>query len=134
MRNLSAIAPVVLVLLLAGCSSPPPPPPVEWDKPAAPMNGTLPQWSDNNVTVTAPAVTGRWSTVLYAFNGSETVYTPEVYYAVAHSPRIVVATPGGASFFTAKNWLRKHGAKGVIQYQPKIHCLTCNETDVYLAR
>ena len=131
MKNLSAI---VLVLLLAGCSSPPPPIPVEWEKPAAPMNGTLPQWSDNNVTVTAPAVSGRWSTVLYAFNGSETVYTPEVYYAVAHSPRIVVATPDGASFFTAKNWLRKHGAKGVIQYQSKIRCLACYETDVYLSR
>lgn len=134
MRNLSAIAPVMFVLLLSGCSSPPPPPPVEWEKPAAPMNSTLPQWSDTNITVTASAVTGRWSTVLYAFNESETVYTPEVYYAVAHSPRIVVATPGGASFFTAKNWLRKHGAKGVIQYRPKIRCLACYETDVYLSR
>lgn len=134
MRNLSAIAPVVLVLLLAGCSSPPPPTPVAWEKPAAPMNSTLPQWSDNNVTVTAPAVTGRWSTVLYAFNDSDTAYSPAVYYAVAHSPRIVVATSGGASFFTAKHWLRKHGAKGVIQYQPTIRCLTCHETDVYLAR
>ncbi|MDA8510286.1 cag pathogenicity island Cag12 family protein [Klebsiella pneumoniae] len=40
-----------------------------------------------------------------------TIWTPAVFYAVAHSTRIVVTAQSGTDFFNAKNWLRQNGAK-----------------------
>ncbi|MGF5107550.1 hypothetical protein ACQE56_03410, partial [Klebsiella pneumoniae] len=47
---------IMLAAIVTGCSSPPPPVPVDWDKAAAPLNTSLPQWSDNNVMVPSPTV------------------------------------------------------------------------------
>nr|WP_283797782.1 hypothetical protein [Klebsiella pneumoniae] len=35
---------IMLAAIVTGCSSPPPPVPVDWDKAAAPLNTSLPQW------------------------------------------------------------------------------------------
>lgn len=50
---------IMLAAIVTGCSSPPPPVPVEWDKAAAPLNTSLPQWSDNNVMVPSPTVNSK---------------------------------------------------------------------------
>ncbi|EMC4380690.1 Cag pathogenicity island protein Cag12, partial [Cronobacter sakazakii] len=38
------------------------------------------------------------------------------------------------NFFKAKSWLRQHGAKGVIEYQPALNCIACSETSIYFSR
>lgn len=120
-------------LVLSGCSSPPPPVPVEWDKPGLSVNTGLPQWRDNSVIIISPVVKDKWLLSIQARNFNETSWTPAVFYAVTHSARIVVAAPPGAEFFTAKNWLRRYGAKGVIEYQPVTDCLTCSDTRIYFS-
>ena len=125
---------ISLVLLLVGCSSPPPPPEVNWNGEAQALNTTLPQWQENNVIVPAPVVAGNWSRVLYGFQGDRETYTPDVFYAVAHSSAVLVAASPKGDYFAAKSWLRQHGAKGVIRYQSKNDCLTCNSVDIYLIR
>ncbi|EMC4380599.1 Cag pathogenicity island protein Cag12, partial [Cronobacter sakazakii] len=42
---------IFITSLLCGCSSPPPPVPVEWEKPANPVNSTMPQWDDNSIII-----------------------------------------------------------------------------------
>ncbi|MDH8399163.1 cag pathogenicity island Cag12 family protein, partial [Klebsiella pneumoniae] len=64
----------------------------------------------------------------------DTTWTPAVFYAAAHSTRIVVSAQSGTDFFNARNWLRQNGAKGVIEYQPVFTCLTCRETTIYFSR
>ena len=81
---------IMLAAIVTGCSSPPPPVPVEWDKAAAPLNTSLPQWSDNNVIVPSPTVNGKWTSSISAQSFYDTIWTPAVFYAVAHSTRIVV--------------------------------------------
>lgn len=121
------------LILLSGCSSPPPPVPVEWEKPSRSVNTGLPQWRDTPVIIPSPVVKDTWLLSIHARNYNETRWTPAVFYAVAHSARIVVAAPSGAAFFTAKNWLRQYGAKGVIAYQPVSGCLTCSDTHIYFS-
>ncbi|HIB1616934.1 TPA: cag pathogenicity island Cag12 family protein [Salmonella enterica subsp. enterica serovar Muenchen] len=125
---------ILLAAIVTGCSSPPPPVPVEWNKAPEPLNTTLPQWRDNNVIVPSPGVNGKWTSLVSAQNFYDTLWSPAVYYAVAHSTRIVVAAQSGADFFNAKNWLRHNGAKGVIEYQPVFNCLLCRETTIYFSR
>lgn len=120
-------------LALPGCSSLPLPVPVEWDKPGHSVNTGLPQRRDNPVIIPSPVVKDTWLLTIHAWNFNETCWTPAVFYAVAHSARVVVATPSGAEFFTAKNWLRRYGAKGVIKYQPVSGCLTCSDTRIYFS-
>lgn len=120
-------------LVLSGCSSSPPPVTVEWDKPGQSVNTGLPQWQDNPVIILSPMVKDTWLLSIHTRNFNETHWTPAVYYAASHSARIVVATTSGAEFFTAKNWLRRYGAKGVIEYQPVSGCLTCSDTRIYFS-
>ncbi|EKT0033581.1 Cag pathogenicity island protein Cag12 [Salmonella enterica] len=124
----------LLAALITGCSSPPPPVPVEWDEPARPLNSRIPQWNDNNVIVPSPVISGQWSSSISAYNFEDSIWTPAVFYAIAHSSRIVVTSQTGGSFFDAKNWLRRNGARGIIEYQPVFKCLTCRETTIYFSR
>ncbi|EOW6430982.1 cag pathogenicity island Cag12 family protein [Cronobacter turicensis] len=120
-------------LVLSGCASPPPPVPVEWNKPGQSVNTGLPQWRDNQAIISSPVVKDNWLLSIHARNFNETRWTPAVFYAVAHSARIVVAAPTDADFFTAKNWLGRYGAKGVIEYQSVTGCLTCSDTHIYFS-
>lgn len=125
---------IILAAIVTGCSSPPPPVPVAWDKAAEPLNTRLPQWRDNNVTVPSPTVNGKWTLSVSTHSFHDTTWTPAVFYAAAHSTRIVVSAQSGTDFFNARNWLRQNGAKGVIEYQPVFNCLTCRETTIYFSR
>ncbi|WP_446906759.1 cag pathogenicity island Cag12 family protein [Klebsiella pneumoniae] len=125
---------IMLAAIVTGCSSPPPPVPVAWDKAAEPLNTRLPQWRDNNVTVPSPTVNGKWTLSVSTHSFHDTTWTPAVFYAAAHSTRIVVSAQSGTDFFNARNWLRQNGAKGVIEYQPVFNCLTCRETTIYFSR
>lgn len=126
---------LLFLLVISGCSSPPLPVPVEWDKPGQSVNIGLPQWRDNPVIIPSPMIKDKWLLSIHArdFNETHWTWTPAVFYAVAHSARIVVAAPSGAEFFTAKNWLRRYDAKGVIEYQPVSGCLTCSDTRIYFS-
>ncbi|MDH8441066.1 cag pathogenicity island Cag12 family protein [Klebsiella pneumoniae] len=125
---------IILAAIITGCSSPPPPVPVAWDKAAEPLNTRLPQWRDNNVTVPSPTVNGKWTLSVSTHSFHDTTWTPAVFYAAAHSTRIVVSAQSGTDFFNARNWLRQNGAKGVIEYQPVFNCLTCREITIYFSR
>lgn len=125
---------IILAAIITGCSSPPPPVPVAWDKAAEPLNTRLPQWRDNNVTVPSPTVNGKWTLSVSTHSFHDTTWTPAVFYAAAHSTRIVVSAQSGTDFFNARNWLRQNGAKGVIEYKPVFNCLTCRETTIYFSR
>mgnify|MGYP000578982509 FL=1 len=125
---------IILAAIITGCSSPPPPVPVAWDKAAEPLNTRLPQWRDNNVTVPSPTVNGKWTLSVSTHSFHDTTWTPAVFYAAAHSTRIVVSAQSGTDFFNARNWLRQNSAKGVIEYQPVFNCLTCRETTIYFSR
>ncbi|EBA4960435.1 cag pathogenicity island Cag12 family protein [Salmonella enterica] len=125
---------LLLIAIITGCSSPPPPAPVEWDEPAQPLNNRMPQWNDNNVIVPSSVINGRWSSSISAYNFEDSIWTPDVFYAIAHSSRIVVTSQTGRDFFNTKNWLRRNGAKGIIEYQPVFNCLTCRETTINFSR
>ncbi|HDU4677896.1 TPA: Cag pathogenicity island protein Cag12 [Klebsiella aerogenes] len=124
---------LLLLMMLIGCSSPPPPVSVEWDKSGESVNIKLSQWNDNTVINPSPVVNGKWLLSVHSTQFNETLWPPDVFYAVAHSTRIVVAAPSGTAFFTATSWLRQHGAKGVIEYQPATQCLTCSNTYIYFS-
>lgn len=122
-----------LTVALSGCSSPPEPVAVKWDTYPTAVNSTLPQWQENHVVVTSPGVTGEWSKRLQDFKGDNGRYSPDVYYAVAHSTRIVVTSNSGSAWFYAKTWLQTHGARVPIEFNRQFDCLTCT-VDVYLSR
>lgn len=123
-----------LVAVLSGCSSPPEPVQPEWDKAPASMNTSLPHWEENGVVVPAANVTGHWSQHITNFD-PDAVYPPGVWYAVVHSPNIIVNAASGVQYFAAKAWLRSHGSKAVVSFTPKSSgCLTCSVTDIYFYR
>lgn len=105
---------IMLAAIVTGCSSPPPPVPVEWDKAAAPLNTSLPQWSDNNVIVPSPTVNGKWTSSISAQSFYDTTWTPAVFYAVAHSTRIVVTAQSGTDFFNAKTGFARMAQKALL--------------------
>lgn len=121
------------LLVISGCSSPPEPPAVKWDKPLSPTNSQLPLWQKNHVVTPSSVITGHWMRVITDFHVGQ-IWLPDSWYTVVHSTQIAVAAKDGTTFFTAKNWLRQHGATGLITYRPKIPCLTCNTTDLYFYR
>ncbi|WP_230472633.1 cag pathogenicity island Cag12 family protein [Gibbsiella quercinecans] len=124
---------VAALVMLSGCASPPEPVQPEWNTPGAAVNATLPQWSENRIVVPSADVDGHWST--YIVFSPEAIYPPGVWYAVAHSEKIVINTPDGTSYFRAKSWLRKHGYRAVVTYQPKAtDCLACHATEIYFYR
>ncbi|MFC3395094.1 cag pathogenicity island Cag12 family protein [Brenneria rubrifaciens] len=102
---------------LSGCASPPEPVQPAWDTPGVAVNATLPQWSENRIVIPSAHVDGSWSMSMVF--SPEAIYPPGVWYAVAHSKQAVVSASDGASYFTAKTWLRKHGYRAVVIYQPK---------------
>ena len=130
---MKVITMLLFSLVLSGCSSPPPPMPVEWDEPGQSVNTDLPQWRDNPVIIPSPVVKDKWLLSIHARNFNETRWTAAVFYVVAHSARIVVTAPSGAEFFTAKDWLRQYGAKGVIEYQLVSGCLTSSDACIYFS-
>ncbi|WP_147007172.1 cag pathogenicity island Cag12 family protein [Klebsiella pneumoniae] len=126
---------IMLAAIVTGCSSPPPPVPVDWDKAAAPLNTSLPQWSDNNVMVPSPTVNSKWTSSISAQSFYNTIqYGLQPYFTQSPTQHVVVTAQSGTDFFNAKNWLRQNGAKGVIEYQPVFNCLTCRETTIYFSR
>ncbi|CPR18969.1 hypothetical protein JMY81_18585 [Brenneria goodwinii] len=121
------------LVMLSGCASPPEPVQPAWDTSGAAVNATLPQWSENRIIVSSPDVDGRWSTSIVF--SPEAIYPAGVWYAVAHSKQVVVNTPDGASYFRAKSWLRKHGYRAVVTYQPKAtDRLASHSTVIYFYR
>ncbi|MBS0847034.1 cag pathogenicity island Cag12 family protein [Citrobacter sp. JGM124] len=121
-------------LLLAGCSAPPKPTAIEWDNPLAAINHTLPIWQENSLVTRSPVASGHWSRIIANFQGNSQEWTPDIWYAIAHSTHIAVTAPDATAFFAAKTWLRQQGATALIAYRPKTHCLICNTTDIYLCR
>ncbi|EJM3421877.1 Cag pathogenicity island protein Cag12 [Salmonella enterica] len=119
-----------LVVMISGCSSPPEPLPVRWDKPAQQINTTLQQWNPNNAVIASNMVNGHWSQYIASFS-PDRIYSPAVWFAIAHSPEIVIVTNSGASYFNAKSWLQSNGSKALISFQ---NCFTCSRTDIYLYR
>lgn len=122
-----------LAALLAGCSSPPEPVHVEWDTPAQQMNTGLPHWEPNNAVIPSPVVTGHWSQHIARFN-PDMLFTPAVWYAVAHSSQAIVSAPDSERYFAAKAWLRNGGYKGIIQFRPQSNCFNCNNTQIFFYR
>ncbi|MEE3664751.1 cag pathogenicity island Cag12 family protein [Brenneria sp. g21c3] len=121
------------LVMLSGCASPPEPVQPAWDTPGAAVNATLPQWSENRIVIPSPDVDGRWSTSIIF--SPEAIYPPGVWYAVAHSEQVIVNAPDGASYFRAKSWLRKHGYRAVVTYQPTAtDRLACHSTEIYFYR
>ena len=117
----------VLLVMVTGCSSPPEPAQPKWNKPGTDINTVLPQWSENNDVLTSPGVDDRWS-VNITFN-PDAIYPAGIWYAVAHSQRVVVSAPDGEHYFRAKAWLRKHGYSGVVSFRSTGNkCLTCSTT------
>ncbi|ECC9721816.1 TPA: cag pathogenicity island Cag12 family protein [Salmonella enterica subsp. enterica serovar Java] len=119
-----------LAALLAGCSSPPEPRPVEWDQPAEQINNNFPQWTENNLVIPAAVVSGHWSYYIANFS-PENIYSTEVWYAVAHSSEVTVSAWNGENYFIARDWLRKHGYKGLVTFRKKTNCLTCTSTEIF---
>ena len=122
-----------LAALLAGCSSPPEPAPVEWDKPAVQLNTDLPKWEPNGAVIPSPVITGHWSQHIASFNPNN-IFTPAVWYAVAHSSQAAISAPDSASYFTAKSWLRAGGYKGLIEFRPKGNSLNFRTTEIFFYR
>ena len=122
------------LLVISGCSSPPEPPAVKWDKPLSPTTSQLPLWQENRVVTPSPVISGIWTLAITDFQDVGQIWPPDIWYAVVHSTQITVSAPDATTFFSAKNWLRQHGATGLIAYRPKIHCLTCNTTDLFFYR
>ncbi|MDJ4048334.1 cag pathogenicity island Cag12 family protein, partial [Salmonella enterica] len=68
------------------------------------------------------------------FKPENRLYDDSVFYAVAHSEEIVVRTSSFDSYWSAKDWLRKNGATGVIEYQPLKRWLNNDYVEIYLSR
>ncbi|HHK9583879.1 TPA: cag pathogenicity island Cag12 family protein [Citrobacter braakii] len=121
-------------IVMSGCSSPPEPPQVNWsDKPET-MNSQLPDWQPTNQVVKSDKVTSTWMKVITNFSPENRLYDDSVFYAVAHSPVIIVETTNGGDFFIAKKWLRNNGAYGVIQYRYKSNGFVVRSTNIYFER
>ena len=127
-----ALSASLLALLVAGCSSPPEPPlPDSSSKPET-VNGTMPLWEANNITVPSADVSGHWQIKLANFRGDNDSYPPAFWYGITHSSHILVATGRGTNWYGIKDWLRAHGANQVIEYRVKPGCYNC--ADIYMAR
>lgn len=121
-------------LFIASCSSPPEPPKVDWKGKPEVMNSQLPDWKATQGVIKSDKVTGRWSQVLRGFTPENRLYNDAVFYAVAHSDRIVIETSDSGAYFTAKAWLREHGATGVIEYKPLYSAWVGRTTNIYVQR
>lgn len=134
MRPFKPLIALGVGLFLAGCSSAPQPVPVEWDKPFQFTNSVLPVWQESTAVTPSPVVSGHWVRVIRDFKEEEQSWPPDIWYAVVHSSAVAVSAPDATAFFSTKSWLRRHGASGVIAWQPKTTCLICHTTDITLSR
>ncbi|EJJ8281093.1 conjugal transfer protein [Salmonella enterica] len=121
------------IFLLGACSSPPEAPKVDWDKKEDVMNTQLMAWSSTDHVLKSDVVNGHWQQKITGFVPENRFYNDAVFYAVAHSKRVVVETSGSTDFFNAKAWLRKNGAEGVIEYRSNKPCVMCTTT-LYLEK
>lgn len=109
---------LLLICFLAGaCSSPPEAPQVDWDRKWDVMNSEVMTWLPTEHVIKSGAVSGHWQQKIVNFMPENRLYNDDVFFTVAHSERVIVETSGSGAFFTAKNWLRRNGAQGVIEYR-----------------
>ncbi|EBC1407505.1 conjugal transfer protein [Salmonella enterica] len=125
---------LVFVFFATACSSPPEAPKVDWKGNAEVMNSHAIDWQANQGVIKSDSVTGQWSQVLRGFKPENRLYDDAVFYAVAHSDRIVVETSESGAYFTAKRWLQEHGATGVIEYRKNNDNFGLKTTNIYVAR
>ncbi|EPE3084601.1 cag pathogenicity island Cag12 family protein [Morganella morganii] len=121
------------IFLLGACSSPPEAPKVDWDEKGDVMNTQLMNWSPTDKVIKSDKTIGNWSWKIRNFIPENRFYHDDVFYAIAHSKRVVVETTGSTDFFNAKAWLRKNGAEGVIEYRSNKPCVMCTTT-LYLEK
>ncbi|HDT5032197.1 TPA: conjugal transfer protein [Escherichia coli] len=125
---------LLAAVIMSGCSSPPEPPQVDWGNKPESMNSQLPSWQPTNRVIKSEKVTSTWMKVVRNFLPENRLYDDSVFYAVAHSPEIIVEASNGSDFFTAKKWLRNNGAYGVIQYRYKSNGFGVRSTNIYFER
>ncbi|EED2840856.1 conjugal transfer protein [Salmonella enterica subsp. enterica serovar Oranienburg] len=125
---------MVCILFLSACSFPPEPPQVEWEKRPEVMNTQIMNWTPTSGVIKSGNISSSWSKVLSGFRPENRLYDDSVFYAVAHSEKIVVRTSSFGGYWTAKNWLRRNGATGVIEYQPLKRLLNNDYVEIYLSR
>ena len=125
---------MISILVLTACSSPPEPPQVEWEKTPEVMNTQIMNWKPTSGVIKSDNINSSWSKVLPGFKPENRLYDDSVFYAVAHSEKIVVRTSSFDSYWSAKDWLRKNGATGVIEYQPLKRWLNNDYVEIYLSR
>lgn len=123
----------IFPFILSACSSPPEPQAVNWSAKAELLNNTLPEWNKSGSVNTSANVDGKWIKTIKGFDINKP-FGIGVYYAVAHSTRIIVKTNSSQRWFDTKTWLRSHGANGVIDFEYAKGCMTCNTVDVSLSR
>ena len=125
---------LLAAIIMSGCSSPPEPPQVDWSDKSETMISQLPDWQPTNQVVKSVKVNSSWMRVIHNFSPENRLYDDSVFYAVAHSPVIIVETNDGSDFFVAKKWLRSNGAYGVIQYRYKLSGFGVSSTNIYFER
>ncbi|WP_289347319.1 cag pathogenicity island Cag12 family protein [Pantoea stewartii] len=123
-----------LAFLAAACSSPPEPPQVNWQGYADVVNGHAIGWHASRGVIKSDNVMAKWSQSLHGFTPENRLYDDAVFYAVAHSDRVIIVASNGNDYFVAKRWLREHGATGVIEFQNRLDCFGIKNTDIYFQR
>ncbi|MBX0040123.1 cag pathogenicity island Cag12 family protein, partial [Escherichia coli] len=83
---------MISILVLTACSSPPEPPQVEWEKTPEVMNTQIMNWKPTSGVIKSDNINSSWSKVLPDFKPENRLYDDSVFYAVAHSEKIVVRT------------------------------------------
>lgn len=125
---------LLFIFVTAACSSPPEAPKVDWKGNAEVMNSHAIDWQDNQGVIKSDSVTGHWSKVLRGFKPENRLYDDAVFYAVAHSDRVVVETSESSAYFISKRWLKEQGATGVIEYRKINDNFGLKTTNIYVAR
>lgn len=123
----------IFPFILSACSSPPKPQSVDWSSKAESLNRTLPEWNESGSINASTNVDGKWIKTVKDFDINKT-FSVGIYYAVAHSTRIIVKTNSSQRWFDTKAWLRSHGANGVINFEYTKECITCNSVNVSFYR
>ncbi|HAW2529992.1 TPA: conjugal transfer protein, partial [Escherichia coli] len=91
-------------------------------------------WTPTSNVIKSDNINSLWSKVLPDFKPENRLYDDSVFYAVAHSEKIVVRTSSFDSYWSAKDWLRKNDATGVIEYQPLKRWLNNDYVEISLSR
>lgn len=116
--------------LLAACSSPPEPTPVDFEKgKSVVINNTLPTIPVSTQAVIRSETSEKAWTYSATFMWSETAYSPQFYYAIAHADYVVVKAPDAQTWFTVRDWLKNNGMRGVVYFQKK-SCFSCDSIEI----